>query len=99
MERVLFLPVDFGDLRLRRETAPIRTVLLVNPNVGKGFLALLLNFRTGLGSLRGLSAAVDALYLILNFLCRRKVYLQNLGSKFIIRGVLLLLLRFLKLPS
>jgi hypothetical protein len=90
--------VYFRNLLLRRETAPIRT-LLVNPNVDKSFLALLFNFWTGLRGLLGLSAvAVNALILILNFLCRRKVHLQSLGSKFIIRGVILLLLRFLKLP-
>ena len=96
LEKVVLLPVDFGNLCLRRETTLVST-LLVNPNVGKRFLALLFRLRTGLGSLLGLRP-LDASIRILNFLSRRKVYLQNLGWEFIIGGALLFLLRFLKLP-
>lgn len=94
---VILLPVNFGDLRLRREATLVST-LLVNSNVGESFLALLFDLWTGLGGLLGLSAFVASI-LILNLLSRRKVYLQNLGWEFIIRGALLFLLGFLKLPS
>ena len=60
---VVLLPVDFGNLRLRRETAYLIGAVLVNPNVGKSFLALFFHLRTRLGGLLCLWA-VDASILI-----------------------------------